>query len=534
MTSHAQCDPEGYIDYLYLIYCVCGKYPVLGYTLLILWLVLLFYLLGNTAANYFCSNLEGLSRLLKLSPSIAGVTLLSLGNGAPDAFSSIVSFMGTGTKVIGLNSILGGALFVSCVVVGTISFCIGPHKVSVDKWAFVRDICFLLFALLLLLVIIIIGKINVWAAMAFTSLYLFYVFLISVGHLIRKEDEEKGTFDGCAPLPSDDMILSLETAEHGVLGAPLLDSSEIDEPISTVKEGLWRSNETKATNSCFVKFNPSASHNCGKILYLLELPLYLPRRLTIPDVSKERWSKPVAVISVTAAPILLASLWDSKSKEKGSEERLVIYLFGGIIGMSLGTAAFVKAKKDRAPTRFLFPWLAGGFLMSVVWTYIIAQELVSLLVSLGVILDVGPAVLGLTVLAWGNSLGDMIANVAVALNGGPGGAQVAMSGCYGGPIFNTLIGLGLSLVFSSWTEYPFPMVIPRDSTLFQTLGFLVGGLLWTLVMLPKRGMRPDRVLGYGLLSIYLCFLTMRLVQSLGLLQLQQPMGETSPIGAISL
>ncbi|XP_026655650.2 cation/calcium exchanger 1-like [Phoenix dactylifera] len=517
LASQAGCDPEGYINYLYLFYCFYGEYPVLGYTLLILWLVLLFYLLGNTAANYFCSNLENLSRLLKLPPTIAGVTLLSLGNGAPDAFSGMVSFMGTGSNVIGLNSILGGAFFVSCVVVGIISFCIGPCEVSIDKWSFIRDVCFLLFVLLLLLAIIIIGKINVWFAMAFTSLYLVYVLLVSIRHLVWKEDEEKATFDG------DKMnFLSFQTMEHGVLGAPLL------EPISTAKEGLW-SNEHETAESCS-KFNPFASCCCGKILYLLELPLYLPRRLTIPDVSKERWSKPIAVTSVTVAPIILTALWDSNWKEKSSEERLVMYLFGGIVGMSLGIAAFVKTKKDRPPTRFLFPWLAGGFLMSVIWTYIIAQELVSLLVSLGHVLDVSPSVLGLTVLAWGNSLGDLIANVAVALNGGPGGAQVAMSGCYGGPIFNTLVGLGLSLVFSSWTELPSPMVIPGDPSLLQTLGFLIGGLLWALVMLPKRGMKPDRVLGSGLLSIYLCFLILRFAESLGLLQ---PGGKTGPIGAIN-
>ena len=57
-----------------------------------MWLVVLFYLLADTASNYFCNNLEGLSDILRLSPTIAGVTLLSLGNGAPDFFASVVSF----------------------------------------------------------------------------------------------------------------------------------------------------------------------------------------------------------------------------------------------------------------------------------------------------------------------------------------------------------------------------------------------------------------------------------------------------------
>ncbi|XP_047087487.1 cation/calcium exchanger 1-like [Lolium rigidum] len=68
-------------------------------------MVVLFYLLGDTASEYFCAPVEGLSAVLRLPSAVAGVTLLSLGNGAPDFFASVVSFA--------TNSALGGALFVS-------------------------------------------------------------------------------------------------------------------------------------------------------------------------------------------------------------------------------------------------------------------------------------------------------------------------------------------------------------------------------------------------------------------------------------
>ncbi|CAL9121614.1 unnamed protein product, partial [Musa textilis] len=488
---------QGYINYLHIFYCVYGKYPIFGYALLILWLLVLFYLLADTSANYFCTNLEGLSTLLKLPPTIAGVTLLSIGNGAPDAFSSIVSFMGAGSGVVGLNSILGGSFFVSCVVVGIISTCVSSHENPIDKSSFVRDLVFFLFVLSVLLVILVIGKINIWGAIAFTSLYLVYVFLVAVGHFCRQEEQEQD--------------LPCKTRQNADLEAPLLESLEDHQPDSTEKETASRS-ESDGTRS-----NPSACHHCKRIVRCLELPLSLPRILTIPDVSKEKWSKPSAVASVTLAPLLLAVLVTSKTKDVGSEESLSIYISGGLVGLVLGVVSLVKTEKDRPPTRFLFPWLAGGFLMSVTWTYIIAQELVSLLVSLGTAMEISSSILGLTVLAWGNSVGDLIASLAVALHDRQGGTQVAMSGCYGGPIFNTLVGLGLSFVFSSWSAYPSHVVIPKDLTLYQTMGFLIGGLLWALVILPRRGMRLDRVLGSGLLSIYFCSLSLRMVQSLGLL-----------------
>ncbi|KAJ3702435.1 hypothetical protein LUZ61_006140 [Rhynchospora tenuis] len=498
LNSELWCRPDGYINYLQLFYCTFGQLPVLGYTVLILWLLVLFYLLGNTAAHYFCSNLEALSGILHLSPTIAGVTLLSLGNGAPDAFSTIVSFVGNGTASVGLNSVLGGVFFVSSVVVGIISILVGTQEISIDRSSFVRDVCFLIFVLLVVVLILAIGKINLVGAIAFASLYLVYVILVSITHACKKRDIETGIPDELTmPITYLNNPISEDSEVIGELDAPLL-------------------------GSCKDKNHPS---NCltgdvSKVLFILELPLYLPRRLTIPDVCEERWSKPFAVISVTLAPVLVATLWNSKREEDMiSIESLLIFLSCGSLGLVLGSTALIKTKREGPPTRFVSAWLGGGFLMSVIWAYMIAQELVSLLISLGIILQISTSILGLTVLAWGNSLGDLISNVAVAVNGSPGGAQVAVSGCYGGPVFNLLVGLGLSLVLCCWAGYPSPVVIPQDPTLYETLGFLIGGLLWALVMVPKRGMRLDRGLGYGLLSIYFCFLVIRLAQSIGLLQL---------------
>ena len=110
----------------------------------------------------------------------------------------------------------------------------------------------------------------------------------------------------------------------------------------------------------------------------------------------------------------------------------------------------------------------------------------------------------------GNSFGDLIANDAIVINGRAGRTWIAISGCYAGPMFNILMGLGLPLVLSAWSKYPYSYVIPKDSSLYGTLLFLMGGLLWALVILPRNNMRLDKSLGAGLLTIYLCFLFIRI------------------------
>ncbi|XP_020589202.1 cation/calcium exchanger 1-like [Phalaenopsis equestris] len=475
-ASHS-CDTNGYINYLYIFYCVFGFSPPLGLIILVLWLLILLYLLGNTASHFFCPSLENLSRLLNLSPTIAGVTLLSLGNGAPDVFATIVSF--DGAAAVGLSSVLGGAFFVSSVVVGVISICCSSRRrvVAVDCMGFIRDLCFILIALFFLLLILSFGKVYIFSSLIFVSLYILYIIVVSTSDCCRKELEE--------------------------LGAPLLESIEVEQ--TTVQ-----TQEIKQV----VKFSPLLNW----ALFLIELPLYLPRRLTIPVVTEENWSKPFAVSSMILAPNLLAILWNSRKGDMDLEESILVFLLAALIGMVLGIIAIKQTESSRPP-KLLLPWLTAGFLMSVVWTYLVAGELVSLLVSIGHILGISPSVLGVTVLAWGNSLGDLISNVAMAVNGGENGTQIAIAGCYAGPIFNILFGLGLSLVLSAWASYPSPFLVPNDSSQFVIIGFLTGGLLWAMVILLRKKMKLSRSLGVGLIAIYSCFLCLRLLGSLQVIEL---------------
>lgn len=114
-----------------------GKYPGLSITMLVVYLAALFYLMATTADVYFCPALTVLSDFFRLSPNVAGVTLLALGNGAADLFSAFAGLQGGNFGVLA-GDLLGGSLFVTSAVVASITF---AAQGKLTRRPFLRYIC---------------------------------------------------------------------------------------------------------------------------------------------------------------------------------------------------------------------------------------------------------------------------------------------------------------------------------------------------------------------------------------------------------
>lgn len=534
---------------------------------LIAWLLVLLYLLGTTASDYFSCTLEKLSEVLNLSPAVAGVTLLAIGNGAPDVFSSVAAFASSdSTESVGFSLVLGGVLFVTTVVSGTVAlvtaracrketldpvFIIeegtgtvrrendstsacredgqagvcreeGPARVRskeegaaadgfvrIDLICFVRDALFLLVSVGILTMILLDGKVYLWEAISFLCVYAVYAVFVWAGELLKKRNGQsrsnslldplliKATEESSLPQWAD--VYQAQEHPHYHVHSQQLEAEV---------ERLWENQNEHS-------FGAKLKHWLLLFYkYCIQWPLALPRRLTIPIVEEGRWSRPVAITSCILAPLFVAGVWAFRYSDS-TTSRLLILGIGGGLGILLGLLAFFNTDNARQPERCLWLWLAGGFLMSIVWFYLVADALVTSLESLGTLFSIRPAILGFTLLAWGNSVGDLVADVALACNGRDG-VQIAISGCYAGPLFNTVVGLGLSLVVGCWRSSPEPLLLAsNDATLYYVIGFLAAALAWALVIMPLKGMRLSRSFGLVLILLYGSFLVTGLCYLMG-------------------
>ena len=128
--------------------------------------------MGSTADGYLSPALEFMTVKFSISESLAGVTLLAFGNGAPDVFASIASaaksddenmpknYSGDGFQA--MTPLLGSALFISSIVIPLALYASAiPNEegviqrfIKLTPKFFIRDLIFFYLVLIYILIVI--------------------------------------------------------------------------------------------------------------------------------------------------------------------------------------------------------------------------------------------------------------------------------------------------------------------------------------------------------------------------------------------
>ncbi|CAG8464351.1 6283_t:CDS:10 [Funneliformis mosseae] len=198
------------------------------------------------------------------------------------------------------------------------------------------------------------------------------------------------------------------------------------------------------------------------------------------DCKETRWNR-----WLTAAQFVFSPLFVSSVLFFGDNSSIILYSFLG--GTVAATACIIFTHDDKPP-RFYSLLCFMGFGVGMVWIFLVANEVVGLLQAIGLIMGLSDAILGLTIFAMGNSLGDFVANITIARMGFP---MMAMSACFGGPMLNILLGIGIAGTYTT-IQSGEPVYIEIDPTLFiSSIGLLLT-LFSALFYLPRNDFRMTR------------------------------------------
>ena len=181
-----------------------------------------------------------------------------------------------------------------------------------------------------------------------------------------------------------------------------------------------------------------------KVLQLCEFPFLVARKLTVPVPVQGYYCRALVALSLILSPVWFGlNMWHLNDVD--------LFWLNGVSYIGIAVAVFLvlgaliiryaPGGSDGVMTLLVStPIALYGFVIAATWIDSISDKLVSLLEFLGIICRIPSPIMGLTVLAWGNSMGDLSANITLARKGL---ANMAMTACFAGPVFNILVGLGV-------------------------------------------------------------------------------------------
>jgi len=183
----------------------------------------------------------------------------------------------------------------------------------------------------------------------------------------------------------------------------------------------------------------------------VQLPFTLARHLTVPAANWNQTRRLLAsVCPVVGLQMMLLSFggWDAYSSTVSGAPLWAVLV---LAGTGFGAITYVCSTPERQPSFFLALLLAS-IVFNIAWFNLLANECVALLETLGVTFNISSAIIGMTVLAWGNSTPDLVADTTVAKLGK---SKMAIAGCFGSPLLSNLLGLGTA--FSLYTTQKGPI-----------------------------------------------------------------------------
>ncbi|KAH3661355.1 hypothetical protein OGAPHI_006762 [Ogataea philodendri] len=523
----------GYLNLFKLYYCTSSWTLVRQWLILPLVVAILLYLfafLGLTASEYLCANLSTLSAYLKIPENISGLTLLAFGNGSPDLVSTYSSFQ-TNNPSLAIGELIGAAFFITSFIVGSITiahpFDVIPQfsadspqtqqlLVQNAKFVYLRDVSFFLFSMITLVACLLNGHLSTVKLNILITIYLTYVCVVLIWQYLFSQKKKELIRDYTIRNSYNDepfIVMdgdNLEFEDTYTFHPGIINSIEFGK----VLDGLSQKQSVPFNLASFV--NDSQNYESRLTNNHISLPDdEIESQSTIKTIFNNL-AYPLVMILTYNVPVVPYSMCDDSTKPNLPQ------LYKILVSLSLAECTIflsffnspswqswlvffaiapfpvfgvyynlIRAQKQSNLVKLFL--CVVGFVTAIAFIAQIADELINVLKFISVLTNMSDVIMGLTIFAIGNSVGDLISNLVIASLGYP---LMALAACFGGPLLNLLLGVGVNGKIMGQVNID----IKWSFTLTCTWIILV--LVFMLVYIPLNNWRFTRQIGIGLVLVW--------------------------------
>ncbi|CAI4229930.1 unnamed protein product [Auanema sp. JU1783] len=460
-------------------------------------LIYMFVALAIVCDEFFVPSLAVLTEKLSISDDVAGATFMAAGGSAPEFFTSVIGVF-IAQNNVGIGTIVGSATFnILCVLACCTLF--STTVLQLTWWPLFRDVTIYMIALAMLVLFFLDEKITWPEALSLFIVYLFYCMLMKfnvkieifvktkiLGQSLDEADaEENASLNNSMPinarLNGNNNTLEYKEPEdiyrsersHSLrrsssLGRrqsiPILHSGTMfrtgimqlmNHTLEQLPEGESEEDDTSRRSAeKSVALNHQAAPNVAK-----------QTELTIPARHIDRRSSQIEEIKS-----LLEEEEEQPLDMSWPDEwlkRLTYVCLAPILIPMWVTIPDVRKPDCRK-------WYPVTFVVSILWIAFFSYLMVWWANTIGETLVIPTEVIGLTILAAGTSIPDLITSVIVARKGL---GDMAVSSSVGSNIFDVCVGLPVPwLLYFVWE----PM---RSGVLPEAISVSSKGLLCSVGML---------------------------------------------------
>uniref|UniRef100_A0A3P8TV39 Sodium/potassium/calcium exchanger 1 n=1 Tax=Amphiprion percula TaxID=161767 RepID=A0A3P8TV39_AMPPE len=517
----------------------------------------MFVSLAIVCDEFFVPALGVITDKLAISDDVAGATFMAAGGSAPELFTSLIGVFIAHSNV-GIGTIVGSAVFNILFVIGMCAL-FSREILHLTWWPLFRDVSFYILDLILLIIFFLDNVIMWWESMMLVAGYTTYVIFMkfnvqleqafktqlhkhkSIVKVIAVEEADKTNGDGednAPPAPEDKNRLKLKPSlQRGGSSASLHNSTMRNtifqlmiHTLDPIGQGKFK-DKAETLNNVARRKAESKPQDKGEDGEEKSEQTKAPEAAPAAEAEKKEQPEDEKE-DVPAKQDGSGGSEDSDSEEEDSDDdsdessededddeedegeekedeplslewpdtrrKQATYLFLLPIVFPLWlTVPDVRNQKSRK-------FFVITFLGSIMWIAVFSYLMVWWAHQVGETIGISEEIMGLTILAAGTSIPDLITSVIVARKGL---GDMAVSSSVGSNIFDITVGLPVPwLLYSSF--HGFAPVAVSSNGLFCAIVLLFLMLLFVIISIATCKWKMNKVLGFTMFLLYFIFLVL--------------------------